>query len=114
MDSPIPLVTIENGKFQINDKAAEILSNITDTIGVVSIVGLYRTGKSFLLNQLLGRSNGFGIAPSIKPCTKGLWIWGSPVKISNAHGKDFRLLFIDTEGIGSFNANETHDSQVGS
>lgn len=50
-------------------------------IGVVSVAGLYRTGKSYLLNQmLLNRSSGFGVGPTINPCTKGLWCWGTPIK----------------------------------
>jgi hypothetical protein len=28
-------------------------------------------GKSFILNQLLGRSGGFVVAPTHRPCTKG-------------------------------------------
>lgn len=28
-------------------------------------------GKSFILNQLLGRSGGFEVAPTHRPCTKG-------------------------------------------
>jgi hypothetical protein len=31
----------------------------------------FRTGKSFLLNRLLGRQDGFAIGSTINPCTKG-------------------------------------------
>jgi len=35
------------------------------------VAGMYRTGKSYLLNRmLLNRSNGFGVGPTINPCTK--------------------------------------------
>jgi hypothetical protein len=35
------------------------------------VAGMYRTGKSYLLNRmLLNRSDGFGVGPSINPCTK--------------------------------------------
>lgn len=40
--------------------------------------GKYRTGKSFLLNCLLGRQSGFVVGPTVEPCTKGIWIWGEP------------------------------------
>ena len=46
------------------------------------------------------------------PCTKGLWLWNVPIQASNSHHSDFRLLIIDSEGIGSFSANETYDTQV--
>ena len=40
-------------------------------IGVVGVAGMYRTGKSYLLNQmLLNRSDGFGVGPTVNPCTK--------------------------------------------
>jgi len=29
--------------------------------------------------MLLDRQNGFGVGPTINPCTKGLWIWGKPI-----------------------------------
>lgn len=48
----------------------------------------------------------------MRPCTKGLWIWGTPLKIKNAANEEVDVLIIDTEGIGSFSANETHDAQV--
>lgn len=44
-------------------------------LGVISIVGKYRTGKSFFVNRvLLNRSNnnGFSVGPTINPCTKVL------------------------------------------
>ncbi len=29
--------------------------------------------------MLLNRSTGFGVGPTVNPCTKGLWIWGTPL-----------------------------------
>jgi hypothetical protein len=29
--------------------------------------------------MLLNRQRGFGVGPSINPCTKGLWVWGTPI-----------------------------------
>jgi len=29
--------------------------------------------------MLLNRSTGFGVGPTINPCTKGLWVWGRPM-----------------------------------
>ena len=39
---------------------------------MVSIVGKYRTGKSFFVNRvLLDKCNeGFAVGPTIQPCTK--------------------------------------------
>lgn len=40
---------------------------------------------------------GFAIGPTTMPCTKGLWIWGEPIKIS----EDTVLIIMDTEGLNS-------------
>ncbi|NJO13276.1 MAG: hypothetical protein HC872_07235 [Gammaproteobacteria bacterium] len=45
-----------------------------------------RQGKSFILNQLLGRSTGFVVAPTHRPCTKGLWMWSAPIERTAADG----------------------------
>ena len=55
----------------INDEALDFIKSIPQPIGVVGVAGMYRTGKSYLLNQmLLNRSNGFGVGPTVNPCTK--------------------------------------------
>lgn len=65
MAAPLPLIYLEGDKFVIGKEAAENLRNITHDIAVVSIAGLYRTGKSYLLNRLLGRQDGFGVGPTV-------------------------------------------------
>ena len=55
----------------LTNEAIEFLRQINGPIGVVAVAGMYRTGKSYLLNRmLLNRSNGFGVGPTINPCTK--------------------------------------------
>ena len=40
-------------------------------IGVLSVAGMYRSGKSYLLNRvLLNRSRGFDVGHTINACTK--------------------------------------------
>jgi hypothetical protein len=52
--------------------------------------------------QLLGRSSGFTVAPTHRPCTKGLWMWSSPVKRTAPDGSDYSLLLLDSEGIDAY------------
>lgn len=76
---------------------------------------MYRTGKSFLLNRcLLNLQNGagFGVGPSINPCTKGLWIWGTPVLGYTENGEQLNVLVVDTEGIGGLDEDNSHDMRV--
>ena len=57
--APTPLITLDDdSRFEVHEKGAEILRGIKGNIGVVCIAGLYRTGKSFILNKLLGYDNG--------------------------------------------------------
>ncbi|KAI3958295.1 hypothetical protein MKW92_020739 [Papaver armeniacum] len=68
---PVRLVYCdENGKFQIDQQALTTLQLVKGPIGVVSVCGRARQGKSFILNQLLGRSSGFQVASTHRPCTK--------------------------------------------
>ncbi len=58
-------------EFKLTNEAKDFLASIQGPLGVVAVAGLYRTGKSYLLNRmLLNRSNGFGVGPTINPCTK--------------------------------------------
>lgn len=57
----------------MTEESEKWLSNLNDDkLGVISIVGKYRTGKSFFINRvLLNKVNdGFGVGPTINPCTK--------------------------------------------
>ena len=69
----VPLVSYRDKKFIIEKEAEDILRNSEHkTLGIISLVGKYRTGKSFLLNRVLLNSSqkGFGVGSTIKPCTK--------------------------------------------
>ncbi|XP_036047282.1 guanylate-binding protein 1-like [Onychomys torridus] len=95
---PEPLCLIENvkGLLRPNQKALEILSAITQPVVVVAIVGLYRTGKSYLMNKLAGKNTGFSLGSTVQAHTKGIWMWCVP----HPHKKDHTLVLLDTEGLG--------------
>ena len=87
-----------------------------ENIGIISLVGKYRTGKSFLLNRVIlnrQQSSGFDVGPTFKPCTKGIWIWSEPLIITNNHSpKPFPCFLIDTEGLGAYDEEVNHDSKI--
>ena len=58
MPGPVCLIENTNGKLVVNPEALKTLSAITQPLVVVAIVGLYRTGKSYLMNKLAGKSKG--------------------------------------------------------
>ena len=70
----IPFISyVEEKGFVITPEAENFLNSLSDTrLGVVSIVGKYRTGKSFFINRILlnQKSGGFNVGPTINPCTK--------------------------------------------
>ena len=74
---------------------------------------MYRTGKSYLLNRvLLNRKDGFGVGPTVNPCTKGLWVWGRPVRGQTNEGEPCNVVIMDSEGIGALDEDADHDSRI--
>ncbi|XP_010494772.1 PREDICTED: guanylate-binding protein 3 [Camelina sativa] len=110
---PIRLVYCDDkGKFRMDPEAVATLQLVKEPIGVVSVCGRARQGKSFILNQLLGRSNGFQVASTHKPCTKGLWLWSSPIKRTALDGTEYNLLLLDSEGIDAYDQTGTYSTQI--
>ncbi|MGH0190933.1 UNVERIFIED_CONTAM: hypothetical protein FKN15_055058 [Acipenser sinensis] len=96
---PAPVCLIENsstGQLHVNQQALEILSQIDQPVVVVAIVGLYRTGKSYLMNKLAGKRSGFSLGATIQSHTKGIWMWCVPHPCKPSH----TLVLLDTEGLG--------------
>ena len=57
----------------MSEEARVMLSSVKEKIGVIAVAGKYRTGKSFLLNRIILNKtdeSGFGVGPTINPCTK--------------------------------------------
>lgn len=84
------------------EETLTLFENISQPFAVISIAGLYRTGKSYLLNRvILNRADGFETGSTINSCTKGLWIWGKPLIGKSMTGELINILVIDSEGFGS-------------
>lgn len=62
--------------------------------------------------MILNRSNGFGVGPTINPCTKGLWIWKSPIPGTTPDGEPIEVLVIDSEGLGALDEDSNHDVRI--
>ncbi|KAB5535678.1 hypothetical protein PHYPO_G00120700 [Pangasianodon hypophthalmus] len=96
MPEPICLVENVNGSLSVSDGAIEFLSRNNQPVVVVSVVGLYRTGKSYLMNRLAGKQTGFALGSTIESKTKGIWMWCVP----HPHKTGHTLVLLDTEGLG--------------
>ncbi|XP_051021935.1 guanylate-binding protein 2-like [Acomys russatus] len=92
-----PMCLIENtgNQLVVNQEALDILSAITQPVVVVAIVGLYRTGKSYLMNKLAGKKTGFSLGSTVQSHTKGIWMWCVPHPRKSGQ----TLVLLDTEGL---------------
>ncbi|CAG9329474.1 unnamed protein product [Blepharisma stoltei] len=111
----IPLIIYEREGFRVTPESLEFLRNLEGKVGVIAVVGKYRTGKSFLLNRVIldnRDGQGFGVGPTINACTKGLWVWSEPVEIENSEGERMKVLVIDSEGLGAFDEDANHDTRI--
>ncbi|XP_041032744.1 guanylate-binding protein 1-like isoform X2 [Carcharodon carcharias] len=107
-----PVCLIENsasGELQVSQEALNILLEISQPAVVVAIVGLYRTGKSYLMNKLAGRQRGFSLGSTIQSHTKGIWMMCVP----HPRNPNHCLILLDTEGLGDVEkGDEKNDSWI--
>lgn len=111
----IPLIMYQEREgFKTTVEGIEFLNSVKTKIAVIAVAGKYRTGKSYMLNKIILNTNGpgFGVGPTINPCTKGLWIWSQPIEFKTAEGEDVSLLVIDSEGLGAFDEDANHDTRI--
>ena len=71
---PVPFIQHDGQSFHVCEEGARLLAGIDGPVVVIAVAGIYRTGKSFLLNQLVGHA-GFTVGDSIASCTRGTSLW---------------------------------------
>ncbi|XP_015680846.1 guanylate-binding protein 1 [Protobothrops mucrosquamatus] len=96
MEAPVCLVENRPDGLRVSPEALQLLSEIRKPVVVVSIIGLYRTGKSYLMNRLAGKTSGFSLGSTVQAKTKGIWMWCVPYP-EQPHQT---LVLLDTEGLG--------------
>ena len=72
LEQPLELIGYNavTKRFELGSEALRTLRTIDTPVACVAVSGRARQGKSYILNQLLGRSTGFTVAPTVRPCTK--------------------------------------------
>lgn len=110
-----PIVEPDPGhtKLRISKEGLEAIQRITTPIAAVAVIGPYRSGKSFLLNQLLSLScyEGFGVGHMRDTKTKGIWVWGAPVEME-INGVKTSVFYLDTEGFESIGKSNVYDDRI--
>ncbi|XP_076139540.1 guanylate-binding protein 4-like isoform X3 [Alosa pseudoharengus] len=108
---PAPVCLIENTDqgLQTVESALNLLRRIQQPVVVVAVVGLYRTGKSYLMNRLAQQQSGFALGSTIESKTKGIWMWCVPHPMKKGH----TLVLLDTEGLGDVDkGDEKNDAWI--
>ncbi|XP_065874616.1 uncharacterized protein [Euphorbia lathyris] len=102
----------ENDNLRLDSEAIDVLQRIKGPVAVVSIFGPARQGKSFIVNQILGKSSGFPISSTHQSCTKGLWMWSEPLKRIALDGTEYDLLLFDSGGINAYDHTGMHSAKM--
>ncbi|XP_060586542.1 guanylate-binding protein 1-like [Ruditapes philippinarum] len=98
-----------DNNLKISENVMAQISSIDVTLNVVAVCGLYRTGKSYLMNRLANERKGFALGSTVRSETKGIWAWCKP----HPTQKDQVLLLLDTEGLGDVAKGDTdHDNKM--
>nr|CAB3497867.1 unnamed protein product [Digitaria exilis] len=115
LERAFPIVEPDYGhtKLRLSEQGLEAIRRIENPIAIVGVIGPYRSGKSFLLNQLLSLScdKGFGVGHMRDTKTKGVWIWGTPVEM-DVDGSKVSVLYLDTEGFESVGKSNVYDDRI--
>uniref|UniRef100_A0A8C0ZYF5 GB1/RHD3-type G domain-containing protein n=1 Tax=Castor canadensis TaxID=51338 RepID=A0A8C0ZYF5_CASCN len=99
----ICLVKNMREQLMVNSEALRILEKISQPLVVVAIVGLCRTGKSYIMNRLAGQNSGYPLGSTVRSQTKGIWMWCLP----HPNKPNHTLVLFDTEGLGDVEKNDS-------
>ena len=66
-------------------------------LNIVAILGISRTGKSTLMNSVVGKEV-FTTSAELKGCTQGVWVSNTAICTGNDAGV---TIYVDTEGQGN-------------
>ncbi|KAM6306384.1 LOW QUALITY PROTEIN: guanylate-binding protein 1-like, partial [Aegotheles albertisi] len=105
----VPICLIENTQTKglvVQQEALQMLSEITQPVVVVAIMGPHHTGKSYLTNRLAGQWTGFSLGSSVQSHTKGIWMWCVP----HPRQPGQTLVLLETEELGDVEKGDTRNN----
>mmetsp|Transcript_14384 Transcript_14384/g.23518 ORF Transcript_14384/g.23518 Transcript_14384/m.23518 type:complete len:851 (-) Transcript_14384:93-2645(-) len=109
---PVQLLSIEpsdSGKedLRLKSEGLDYMNQLKSPLYFVPILGVYRSGKSFLLNRMMGKcspySDGFGVGHEQDTYTRGILICAEEVQdLGTVVWMDTEGLFSSDEAVGAY------------
>ncbi|KAL1511535.1 hypothetical protein AB1Y20_006330 [Prymnesium parvum] len=95
-------------KLELQPPALAWLESLRGPLAVVSAIGQYRSGKSYLLNQMMGLpcDKGFTVGHERHTQTKGVWF------MEGGDAGPTRTLYFDTEGFDATGKAAVYDDRI--
>lgn len=86
----------EGHRLSLQNGTLAWLRSLPGPLAVVTAIGQYRSGKSYLLNQLMQTpcDQGFGVGHRRETQTKGVWAYATTI----SNGSGTTRVYLDTEG----------------
>ena len=136
-DQAVKLIDFENDDIQFYKENLEKVIGLIPNdipISIISIIGAFRTGKSFILNIILkflldnantelnqinindwinqlqiipgNNDKGFKWCNGSDSQTMGIWIWNNPIIFKHPTKGEIAFLLLDTQGLFDLNTNQ--------
>uniref|UniRef100_H3AZM6 GB1/RHD3-type G domain-containing protein n=1 Tax=Latimeria chalumnae TaxID=7897 RepID=H3AZM6_LATCH len=109
MEEPMCLVDVnDDGSLWVNRTTLKTLRDYPQDLNVVAIFGPNSSGKSYLMNRIIGRRKGFRLSHNRSSRTRGMWVWCVPHPIK----EDLSLALLDTEGFDEDKGDQKNDCWI--
>lgn len=100
--------TLQRSKLVLRQEALKLLKSIEKKpLSVLTACGPARSGKSYILSQILGSSGAFKLGHTFEAQTYGIWMGTHYLDFG-----DFAMILLDTEGTDAVGAKSDDDISI--